>query len=226
MDVYNTQLIRNIKLDIAAQLKHNILSECEGILERTEINVELNLKKGFGDFSTNAALRLSRQVGINPEKFAKKIIKGMTLKEVDIDKIEIVSPGFINFHLKPNWKLKALEAIQNLESWSNNPAIPAVKYVLKRIDWVLEVLGNDGFEPDISVINLEEAVPADLEVINILINGLDEVESGGTISLNSKNILLENFEIYHDNLSLRKLNQTRLNIVLNIFLATKKLLQA
>ncbi len=56
---------------------------------------------GMGDFATNVALLLAKEVGKSPMEVAEKI-KSLTLDSTKIElweKIEVASPGFLNFYL-------------------------------------------------------------------------------------------------------------------------------
>ncbi|MDO8522635.1 MAG: arginine--tRNA ligase [bacterium] len=73
-----------------------------------------------GDYATGAALQYSKQVGMPPAKLAEKIVAGLgTLNGVK--RVEVVAPGFINFHLTPDTINNVLgEAIANEEAWGRN----------------------------------------------------------------------------------------------------------
>ena len=62
------------------------------------IMIEIPKEKKFGDYSSNIALRLSKQLHDNPMNIASNI-KETLLKEDLIKDIDIVKPGFINFFL-------------------------------------------------------------------------------------------------------------------------------
>jgi arginyl-tRNA synthetase len=51
----------------------------------------------FGDFATNVALQLSKQLGKNPREIAQAIADN--LKESSFTKVEVAGPGFINITL-------------------------------------------------------------------------------------------------------------------------------
>jgi arginyl-tRNA synthetase len=55
----------------------------------------------FGDYSTNAALILSKPAKMNPQELAKKIIENISLDY--FDRVEIAGPGFINFFIKTDF---------------------------------------------------------------------------------------------------------------------------
>ncbi len=60
----------------------------------------------FGDFATNVALVLSKELKLKPRELAQRIIDCMDQDSGIIDKCEIAGPGFINFFLSPEvWRI-------------------------------------------------------------------------------------------------------------------------
>ena len=56
-----------------------------------------------GDFATNVALALSKQLKKSPVEVAKQIAEKLKEDKLEnIEKIEIAGPGFINFYLSEN----------------------------------------------------------------------------------------------------------------------------
>ena len=67
-----------------------------------EIDVETPNDPTHGDYSTNIAMKLGKQMEKTPREVADSIIAA--LKKPDyVEKIEIAGPGFINFHLAPEY---------------------------------------------------------------------------------------------------------------------------
>ena len=75
---------------------------------KTEFNISISLEnvfveipknKSHGDFYTNAALVLSKELKMNPNELANKI-KILLLNEEFIEKVDIAGPGFINITVK------------------------------------------------------------------------------------------------------------------------------
>src|ERR1700749_624888 len=56
----------------------------------------------FGDYQTNVAMILAKQVKANPRQVAQQIIDKLDLGGV-CETPEIAGAGFINFRLKPEW---------------------------------------------------------------------------------------------------------------------------
>ncbi len=54
----------------------------------------------FGDFSTNAAMLLAKDLKLQPRKIAEELIANLEYDSDLISKVEIAGPGFINFFVK------------------------------------------------------------------------------------------------------------------------------
>ncbi len=57
-------------------------------------------QKEHGDYSSNAAMILSKKVKRNPREVAQEIIDNLNVDKNIIEKIEIAGPGFINFYFR------------------------------------------------------------------------------------------------------------------------------
>lgn len=67
--------------------------------------------KTHGDFATNVALQLSKQLKVTPRNIAGSIIKYLDSDCQLVKKIEIAGPGFINFYLNDSWFLETIPQI-------------------------------------------------------------------------------------------------------------------
>ncbi len=65
----------------------------------------------YGDFASNVALVLSKELKLKPRDLAQKIIEFMEPDPSIIEKCEIAGPGFINFFMSSNVWLKNLDHI-------------------------------------------------------------------------------------------------------------------
>ncbi len=79
----------------------NNLAEKNDYLKEIEISFNVPAQKDHGDYSTNAALLLTKILKKNPREIAQEIISGLEYDENIIERIEIAGPGFINFFFKP-----------------------------------------------------------------------------------------------------------------------------
>jgi arginyl-tRNA synthetase len=72
-----------------------------------------------GDFATNVALVVSKQVGRSPSEIAQDIVNTLYAMEVEgVEKIELAGPGFINFTMKRDVFVSGLHNA-NKEGWGN-----------------------------------------------------------------------------------------------------------
>lgn len=77
-----------------------------------DFEVEVPKRKGFGDFSTNAALILASRTGNRPRDIAQKIVDNILETDCQIiEKLEVAGPGFINFFLKDETFVNQLKGI-------------------------------------------------------------------------------------------------------------------
>lgn len=80
--------------------------------ELPEIILDTPKNKAFGDFTTNVAMVLARQVQMPPREVADKIISRLSRADDGlIERAEVAGAGFINFYLKPDWLHDTLRRI-------------------------------------------------------------------------------------------------------------------
>ena len=80
-----------------------------------EIEISRSVKPDFGDFSSNIALKLSKQAGLNPFELATSISNSID-KPSWLKKTEVVQPGFINFFIGHEVKADVLISIIDKQS--------------------------------------------------------------------------------------------------------------
>ena len=70
------------------------------LFDRDDLFLEIIKTKSeaHGDWSSNVAMILAKELQENPKELAKKIISSLPDKEW-IEKVELAGPGFINFFL-------------------------------------------------------------------------------------------------------------------------------
>jgi arginyl-tRNA synthetase len=86
-----------MKSQLESLIKQIIL-DLYGLIK--EINLEVPPSKDLGDFATNIALQISKEVKKNPREVAEEIKASLITKdELRITNIEIAGPGFINLFL-------------------------------------------------------------------------------------------------------------------------------
>jgi arginyl-tRNA synthetase len=84
-----------------------------------------------GDFSTNVAMSLAKQVQQNPKDLAEKIQSAISKNSPqEIEKITVAGPGFINFYLAKPFFQKAIPEILEKENDFGKTSILAGKKIL------------------------------------------------------------------------------------------------
>ncbi len=73
--------------------------------------LEVPKDTAHGDYSTNAAMMLTKTLRRAPREIAEAMIMNMPKEDV-VTKIEVAGPGFINFYLNPAWIYTVLSDIE------------------------------------------------------------------------------------------------------------------
>ena len=77
------------------------------------IMLEIPQRQTQGDYATNLAMRLTKQLKRNPREIAQTIVD--QIKDLDmLDKVEIAGPGFINFFIKPSVLAQVIDNVLSL----------------------------------------------------------------------------------------------------------------
>lgn len=91
-------------------IKDEILKNLQVVLEKVgvkdpDIDLDHPANPDFGDYSTSVALKLSKQLKKNPLTIAEEIVKNLA-KNINIKKVEVIKPGFINFWVADEFLVK------------------------------------------------------------------------------------------------------------------------
>ncbi len=119
--------IKNLIKDALENLNIEI---SDVILEHPE-----NLKNG--DYSTNVAMAIAKNVKSSPKELAEKITEQMSRLNLDknIEKIEVADAGFINFHLSRKFFGRSIEEILNKgENAGKNNILAGKKIMIEYTD--------------------------------------------------------------------------------------------
>jgi arginyl-tRNA synthetase len=81
----------------------------------------------FGDYQSNAAMGLAKQLGQKPRDVAQKIVEKLDLGEMAAE-VSIAGPGFINVRLSPAWVGKMLSGEADLLPKAARPQTVVVDY--------------------------------------------------------------------------------------------------
>jgi arginyl-tRNA synthetase len=95
---------REIKRVLAERLE-----ELDFELDRNDIDVEEPSNEDFGDFASNVALELASEADLAPRDLANSIVAG--IDSGIFSKTDVAGPGFINFHLEPEFLVKSLSRL-------------------------------------------------------------------------------------------------------------------
>lgn len=77
----------------------------------TKLNISPSSNKEFGDFSSNIALSISKELSQNPLETAQKLKESMGDSILEIDEITVSKPGFINFRISNKYYYDMLDQI-------------------------------------------------------------------------------------------------------------------
>ncbi|MED5266457.1 MAG: arginine--tRNA ligase, partial [Candidatus Neomarinimicrobiota bacterium] len=91
-----------------AEIVSNALAELD---IESNVIVEKSSNSDFGDFSTNIALSLAKQLKSNPLEIAKNIGNLLQYDNKIISEYSVTKPGFLNFHISDNYYQKTLNNI-------------------------------------------------------------------------------------------------------------------
>ena len=90
--------------EIENKLKQGIQSAAKKAwdldVQLEQIVIEIPKDKSHGDYATNLAMRLTKQLRSNPKMIAEALIQNLDLQEAGIETATIAGPGFINFKMQ------------------------------------------------------------------------------------------------------------------------------
>ena len=96
------------------KLMHDFLQDYldQNKIEFSEWSVNVNNQEGFGDYSSNIALKLAKILKKAPIEIAENIAIHPNASE-DVFTLSSSQPGFVNFHISNDYYLKILKQIIN-----------------------------------------------------------------------------------------------------------------
>lgn len=105
----------NIKETVREQISGLVdkaIADCG--FEPVAYQVETPREKANGDFSTNAAMLLTKIAKKAPRMIADELIAKMDCSGTYIEKVELAGPGFINFYLNKNWLYDVINLVEKM----------------------------------------------------------------------------------------------------------------
>ena len=90
--------MNNIEESLKKIIQTAVSKSFDIALDDNDIVVEIPRDPSFGDYSTNVAMRLTKQLRQNPRSIAEKLIEELS-KDSYFENVTLAGPGFINFKL-------------------------------------------------------------------------------------------------------------------------------
>lgn len=113
--------MKSIDIELKQAIKEAVKKAFDIELEENNIVIETPKVKDHGDFSTNVAMQLTRQLRQNPRMIAEKIVAN--IESENVEKMDIAGPGFINFILSKGRFTKAIEEVlSKRENFGQQPS--------------------------------------------------------------------------------------------------------
>ena len=115
--------MQSIDMQLKNAIQKAVKTSFDLNLELGQIVIETPKNKSHGDFSSNVAMQLTRQLHQNPRMIAEKIIENFSKEEANVSKIEIAGPGFLNFTLGTDSFVKVVsDVLSKKEEYGQQPA--------------------------------------------------------------------------------------------------------
>lgn len=113
--------MKSIDIELKQAIKEAVKKVFDIELEENNIVIETPKVKDHGDFSTNVAMQLTRQLRQNPRMIAEKIVAN--IESENVEKMDIAGPGFINFILSKGRFTKVIEEVlSKRENFGQQPS--------------------------------------------------------------------------------------------------------
>lgn len=107
----------SIEMELKEVLKEAVQKAFDISLETSSIVIETPKNKSHGDYSSNVAMQLTRQLRQNPRVIAQAVMDAMRMDSM-IEKVEMAGPGFLNFTLSKNRFTKVIsEILENKDQY-------------------------------------------------------------------------------------------------------------
>lgn len=97
------------------------------------VTVDMPGDSKYGDLTSNVALQIAKLLKKNPLQVASEIV-ALYPKDEDIERVEVVNPGFINFFLSEKYLLNMLNGINSDEGYFKLDIKSGKKYVIEYSD--------------------------------------------------------------------------------------------
>lgn len=92
--------MNNLEKKLKSQIAEAVKNAFDLELDENSITIEIPKELQHGDYSTNAAMQLTRTLHKNPREIAQSLVNALNLEAAEVDHCEIAGPGFINFTMR------------------------------------------------------------------------------------------------------------------------------
>ncbi len=97
------------------------------------VTVDIPVDSKYGDLTSNVALQIAKVLRKNPLQVASEIV-ALYQKDKEIERVEVVNPGFINFFLSEKYLLNMLDGINSNDEYFKLDTKSGKKYVIEYSD--------------------------------------------------------------------------------------------
>ncbi len=112
----------SIETELKQAIAKAVQSAFDLDIDATTIVIETPKNKSHGDFSSNIAMQLTRQLHQNPRNIAQAIIDQLDKSSANVSTIEIAGPGFLNFTLsKDRFTQVIADILEKKENYGQQP---------------------------------------------------------------------------------------------------------
>lgn len=87
----------------------------KGIKMKPEVKLEVPRQKSYGDYVSNVAFLLAKEAREPALRIAKEIVRNFKVSGSWLEKVEVASPGFINFYLGEDFIYEGLDQILKMK---------------------------------------------------------------------------------------------------------------
>ncbi len=122
-------------MDIQEIVKKNIQKALVNMgIEKEDIFVEMPNDTSHGDYATNIAMQLSKELKKSPREIAEDIVKNIE-HTAEIEKVEVAGPGFINFYISDKYLVNVLKEVKEKgDEYGKNNSLSGKKIMVEYTD--------------------------------------------------------------------------------------------
>jgi len=95
---------------ILSILSSRVLASLRAIGAEGDPLIRQSSDEKFGDYQSNCAMGLAKKLGQKPRDLAATIVEHLAVDDI-CDTVDIAGPGFLNFHLKPQFFAQGLQDV-------------------------------------------------------------------------------------------------------------------